>query len=74
MCLKSGCSALLPVMKKPASGLLPSDLTVGEVEILGSCSVLGGSVTILKISQPNLLWKIGFHSVALTRPLLLAGC
>lgn len=34
------------------SCLLPSDLTVGEVEILGSCSVLGSSVTILKISQP----------------------
>lgn len=65
---------MLSVMKKTVSRLLPSDLTVGEVEILGSCSVLGSSVTILKSSQPNLLWKMGFHSVALTRPLLFAGC
>ena len=39
-------------MKESVSSLLPSDRTVGEVEILGSCYVLGSSVTILKISQP----------------------
>lgn len=39
-------------MKEPVASLLLSDLTVGEVEILSSCSVLGSSVTILKIKQP----------------------
>lgn len=39
-------------MKEPVYSLLSSDLTVGQVKILGSCSVLGSSVTILKINQP----------------------
>lgn len=38
-------------MKEPVSRLLPSDLIAGEVDILGSCSVLGSSVAILKINQ-----------------------